>query len=205
MSILPISADTPVFHHAAPFATEPTLEGVLTRGSIRKRQRELNDTSCPLALLRREAVLNSVADNPTVAHVCQSIATNQAKSGIWNDDGTLNVERLRELHGRCVTITEKGLDGEDKITLVLTRAIFQRFIDERRARINTGCTPNIIAFGNLTHVGFLLVPHTKVTDGSIDALFHAYPHPTKYREQATIAWNDVSTFYDPLNIAKLRA
>lgn len=205
MSISSISPETPLFQHACPFATEPTLEGRLTRSSIQRRQNELSDTGCIVSTFRREAVLNSVADGSaeasTVKKVCQSIAANHAKSGLWNDDGTLNVPLLTELRRRCAML--KGRD-QAAATPVLTRSIFQRFVNEQRALKYQGNLPYIIAFGNLTRLGCLPVPHTVVTDGSIDALFHAYPHSEKYNDEKTIAWHSVSRFYDPDNIAKLR-
>lgn len=205
MSLPNISPETPVFRHACPFATEPTPEGRLTRASVKRRQHELRDTDCVLSTLRRAAVLHSITDGSpeesTVTKVCETIAKNQAKSGLWNDDGTLNIPLLTQLKRRCVVLKEKG---QETGTLVLTRSIFQEFVNEQRALKYRGNLPYMIAFGNLTRLGCLPVPYTAVTDGSIDALFNAYPYAKKHDNENTIAWNSVSTFYDPDNTAKLR-
>lgn len=193
MSVSNLSSQTPVFQHACPFATEPTAEGQVTSKSIKRRQQELNDTGCLLSVVRRQAVLNAIEGNSTVAGLCQT-AGNPARSGIWNADGSLNAERLRELKNRCV-----DLEG----TPILTRAIFQRFVDERRAVAYKGCLPYSLAFGNLTYVGCLPIPYTKVTDGSIDAFFHAYAR-FEHNQKKAVSWNTVCTFYDPDNSAKLR-
>lgn len=191
MSVPDIS-QTPLFRHACLFATKPTLDGPVTAESIKKGQEELRDTVC-VSGLRRHAILNAINGNPTVEGLCQT-ADNPARSGIWNVDCTLNPERLRALKGRCV-----DLNG----TPVLTRAIFQQFIDERRATEYKGCLPYSIALGSLTRVGCLPVPYTTVADASIDAFFHANAR-FDYGKEKAVAWNSVCAFYDPDNSVNLR-
>lgn len=186
----------PGYLHAGTFAEH---SGVLTDASIEARQTQLTDTGY-IAELRRRTVLEVVSDDPTVASVCRIV--NPARSGIWNANQTLNHERLAELKGRCVNI-----DG----TLLLTRSIFQAFIDERRATIKKSPLPDVLAFGTVTWVSpssacpfmkVLPIPFTAVTDGSIDAFFHTYSDRT-HHGQAAVLWNTVCEFYDPENAAAL--
>lgn len=186
---------TPAFQHASTFAKN----GLLTDASIAERQAELNDTGY-VADLRKRAVLAAVGNDPTVEHICSFV--NPARSGIWNTDGTLNQKRLKELKDRCVKV-EGG-------TLLITRSIFQAFIEEGRAIQNQSGLPNAWEFGNLTWVSPLRfcpvkipVPYTAVTDGSVDAFFQAYSDRELNGEKA-VQWEKVSKFYDPENSSQLR-
>lgn len=187
----------PVYSHAASFANP---DGVLTDKSILERQKQLKDKG-NIADLRRRAVLSAGGNTPTVKNICSF--KNEARSGIWNTDGTLNVERLKELKKLCI---EK--DGN----LLISRSIFQKFIDERRASINkTYFTPDFLAFGNLTWTPAtascpypkIPVPFTAVTDGSIDAFFQAYSEDNVNSEKV-VTWKKICDFYDPQNTSNLR-
>jgi len=192
----PSSIYAPGYIHAGTFATEG---GVLTDASIKARQDELNDT-VPIAELRRRTVLEAIHDDPTVASVCRIV--NPARSGIWNANQTLNHERLAELKGRCIKV--EGV-------LLVTRSIFQAFIDERRARIKKSPLPDVLAFGTVAWVSpssacpymkVLPIPFTAVTDGSVDAFFHTYSDRT-HDGEAAVLWSAVCRFYDPENAARL--
>lgn len=193
---IPPSTRTPAYQHACTFANK---DGVLTDASISARQAELNDTGY-VADVRRRAVLSAAGDNPTVEHICSF--ANQARSGCWNIDGTPNPERLRILKDRCV----KAEDG----TLLITRSIFQAFIDERRASLNKGFFWNILSFGNVTWIKpfpycpfKVPIPYTAVTDGSVDAFFNA-DSDRKYKGEPAVTWEKASIFYDPQNTTQLR-
>jgi hypothetical protein len=172
--ITPPSIYAPGYIHAGTFARR---SGVLTDASIKAKQTELNDNGY-IAELRRRAVLEAVSDDPTVASVCRIV--NPARSGIWNANQTLNHERLAELKGRCIKI-----EG----ALLVTRSIFQAFIDERRATIKKSPLPDVLALGTVTWVSpssacpymkVLPIPFTAVTDGSLDAFFHTYSDRTHH-------------------------
>jgi hypothetical protein len=193
-----ISSSTyaPGYQHACTFAT---ADGQLTDASIAARQAELNDAGY-IADIRRRAVLSACADQPTVERVCSFV--NEARSGIWNIDCTVNIDRYKAFKGRFIEV-----DG----VLIITRSIFQAFINERRATKNKSYWPNVLAFGNVTWVSPDLrcpylkvpIPNTAVTDGSIDAFFHKYSD-RKYNGEDAVVWEKASEFYDPQNIFHLR-
>lgn len=189
---------SPACLHAASFA-DPN--GILTEESIQTRQAELGDTG-EVATLRRNAVLAAAGKTRTVEHICSIV--NPARSGIWNEDGSLNEDRLRKLKARCITSAEGSL--------YLTRSIIQNFTNERRALVNRSIFPNGLAFGNLTWTWIrpfsccwikIPVPFTAVTDGSFDA-FVKTKSDREINGEQTVSWEQISTFYDPNNVAATR-
>jgi len=187
------TTDSPVYRHACMFATNT---GMLTEDSIRDGQAKFNDD----VKIRRDAVLAACENDPSVKKVCSIV--NEARSGIWNTDGSLNIERLRELKVQCITF--QGV-------LIITESIFKNFVNERRASLNHSHLPDILSFGNFTCVKTsdclpfiqIPIPFTAVTDGSIDALIH-HLSDRKYNGEKAVTWEKVSEFYDPDNISKLR-
>lgn len=177
----------PVCLHASKFAHNNQL----TEESIKEGQKIYKDAGM-IADVRRQAVLNAVGNDPTLERVCS--INNPARSGIWNTDGTLNTDRLGELKNRCIK-TEEG-------ELLVTRSIFQRFIDERRDNENKGYLPHTVALGSLTTVYGLPIPYTKVTDGSVDAFYH-FASEKEYKGEKAVPWENICHFYDPENKAGL--
>lgn len=156
---------SPVVEHASFFADQ---KGMLTCPFMAARHHELGVKPGLGLTVKLKAITNMLSDRklePSFKNIAK--IENPAATGIWNKDGTVNLERLNMACQKAIPLPNG------------TRILLRKHLNEFLQDVHQNKTD----FGNATHVGYILpVPWATVTSKSIDEMF-TYGWDYKYTNE----------------------